>query len=333
MVSEQDLARRVGELGAQITRGLRRAAQPLLVGVLKGAFVFMSDLARAISIPVEFDFMAVSSYGSSTRTSGVVRIVKDLDLDLAGRHVLLVEDIVDSGLTLSYLRKNLLARNPASLGVCALLVRDELVIDESDLTYVGFRIAPAVGRGLRARRRGAVPQPPRRSLLHRRDGLNGTSTLSAVSPLVMGVLHLGGMIGSPDETVARGLELAAEGADIVDVTGALPDVKTDVAAWSARSRPGCGCRSTRRTPRSRRSPWARARPSSTTCPPSLWPIAAEAGAGWIAVHGAEPSIPRWRRESVVRGALVERASAALEGGVDEVWIDPGVGFGKSLARA
>ena len=96
--------------------------------------------------------MAVSSYGSSTQTSGVVRIVKDLDLDLAGRHVLLVEDIVDSGLTLSYLRKNLLARNPASLEVCALLVREELVIDESDLTYVGFRIAAewVVGYGLDA---------------------------------------------------------------------------------------------------------------------------------------------------------------------------------------
>jgi hypoxanthine phosphoribosyltransferase len=151
LVSEDDLARRVSELGAQITADYT-GLDPLLVGVLKGAFVFMSDLARAISIPVEFDFMAVSSYGSSTRTSGVVRIVKDLDLDLAGRHVLLVEDIVDSGLTLSYLRKNLLARNPASLGVCALLVRDELVIDESDLTYVGFRITPqwVVGYGLDA---------------------------------------------------------------------------------------------------------------------------------------------------------------------------------------
>jgi len=151
LVSEEDLARRVAQLGAQITTDYA-GRDPLLVGVLKGAFVFMSDLARAITIPVEFDFMAVSSYGSSTRTSGVVRIVKDLDLDLAGRHVLLVEDIVDSGLTLSYLRKNLLARNPASLAVCALLVRDELVIDESDLTYIGFRIPPqwVVGYGLDA---------------------------------------------------------------------------------------------------------------------------------------------------------------------------------------
>ncbi len=117
LVSEHDLARRVSELGAQITADYT-GRDPLLVGVLKGAFVFMSDLARAISIPVEFDFMAVSSYGSSTRTSGVVRIVKDLDLDLAGRHVLLVEDIVDSGLTLSYLRKNLLAATPPAWGLC-----------------------------------------------------------------------------------------------------------------------------------------------------------------------------------------------------------------------
>ena len=106
---------------------------PLLVGVLKGAFVFMSDISRAIDLPVEFDFMAVSSYGYSTRSSGVVRIVKDLDLDLADRHVLLVEDIVDSGLTLNFLRKNLLARNPASLEVCALLVREDFQFEEAAL--------------------------------------------------------------------------------------------------------------------------------------------------------------------------------------------------------
>ena len=148
LVSEQDLAQRVGELGAQITADYR-GRDPLLVGILKGAFVFMSDLARAISIPVEFDFMAVSSYGSSTRTSGVVRIVKDLDLDLAGRHVLLVEDIVDSGLTLSYLRKNLLSRNPASLEICALLLR-EGAADGASLKYVGFEIPHdfVIGYGL-----------------------------------------------------------------------------------------------------------------------------------------------------------------------------------------
>ncbi len=118
--------------------------------MLKGAFMFMSDLARAIDLPVEFDFMAVSSYGSATKTSGVVRIVKDLDLDLTDRDVLLVEDIVDSGLTLHYLRKNLLARGPASLEVCALIVKDGIQQVEPDLRYVGFRIPDefVVGYGL-----------------------------------------------------------------------------------------------------------------------------------------------------------------------------------------
>ena len=123
---------------------------PLLVGVLKGAFVFMADLARAIRLPVEIDFMAVSSYGASTRSSGVVRIVKDLDIDLAGRRVILVEDIVDSGLTLTYLRRNLLAREPASLDVCALFVRQGNQKTEEELRYVGFEIPPAfvLGYGL-----------------------------------------------------------------------------------------------------------------------------------------------------------------------------------------
>jgi hypoxanthine phosphoribosyltransferase len=120
------------------------------VGVLKGAFMFMSDLARSIDLPVEFDFMAVSSYGSATRTSGVVRILKDLDIDLGERHVLIVEDIVDSGLTLAYLRKNLRARGPASLEVCALLVKEGLQKGDPELRYVGFRIPPVfvVGYGL-----------------------------------------------------------------------------------------------------------------------------------------------------------------------------------------
>ena len=149
VVAEADLKARIRELGAEITRDYG-GRPPLLVGVLKGAFVFMSDLARAIELPVEFDFMAVSSYGSSTKTSGVVRIVKDLDIDLGGRHVLVVEDIIDSGLTLNYLRRNLLARGPASLEVCALLVRDGRQKDELDLRYVGFTIPPAfvIGYGL-----------------------------------------------------------------------------------------------------------------------------------------------------------------------------------------
>src|SRR5262249_34101081 len=111
VVSAEALQQRVQELGAQITADYAGKV-PLLVGVLKGAFMFMADLARAIALPVELDFMAVSSYGAATKTSGVVRIVKDLDADLTGREVLLVEDIVDSGLTLSYLRKGLLARQP-----------------------------------------------------------------------------------------------------------------------------------------------------------------------------------------------------------------------------
>ncbi len=149
IVSAEALASRIVELGATITADYAGRA-PLLVGVLKGAFLFMADLARRIDLPVEFDFMAVSSYGNATKSSGVVRIVKDLDLDLSGRHVIIVEDIIDSGLTLAYLRKNLLARNPATVEVCALLVRDGLQKTDLDLRYVGFEIPPAfvVGYGL-----------------------------------------------------------------------------------------------------------------------------------------------------------------------------------------
>ena len=149
VVTADELQARIEALGKEIAADYAGRA-PLLVGVLKGAFMFMADLARAIDLPVEFDFMAVSSYGSATKTSGVVRIVKDLDLDLTGRHVLLVEDIVDSGLTLSYVRKNLQARNPASLEVCALLVREGLQKHDPELRYVGFRIPPefVIGYGL-----------------------------------------------------------------------------------------------------------------------------------------------------------------------------------------
>ncbi len=149
LISEEDLQSRIRALGREITADYAGRA-PLLVGVLKGAFMFMSDLARAIDLPVEFDFMAVSSYGHSTRSSGVVRIVKDLDLDLADRDVIIVEDIIDSGLTLNYLRRNLLARNPASLEVCALLVRENHRMDGSILRYEGFRVPSdfLVGYGL-----------------------------------------------------------------------------------------------------------------------------------------------------------------------------------------
>ena len=149
VVSQEAIARRVADLGAQITEDYAGRA-PLLVGVLKGAFVFMSDLARAIDLPVEFDFMAVSSYGAATKTSGVVRIVKDLDLDLSDRDVIIVEDIIDSGLTLQYLRRNLMARGPASLEVCALLVREGQQKGDLGLKYVGFSIPPefVIGYGL-----------------------------------------------------------------------------------------------------------------------------------------------------------------------------------------
>ena len=147
VIPADDLAARVAELGARITADYA-GRQPLLVGVLKGAFVFMSDLARAIDLPVEIDFMAVSSYGSGTTSSGVVRIVKDLETDIEGRDVILVEDIVDSGLTLQYLTKVLGDRKPASLEICALLVREGA--SDGGAKYFGFPIPPdfVVGYGL-----------------------------------------------------------------------------------------------------------------------------------------------------------------------------------------
>lgn len=149
LISEDELQTRIRALGGEITADYE-GREPLLVGVLKGAFVFMADLARVIDLQIEFDFMAVASYGAATKTSGVVRIVKDLDLDLTGRDVLVVEDIVDSGLTLAYLKRNLLARHPATLEVCALLVKEGLQRDDLELKYVGFTIPPefVVGYGL-----------------------------------------------------------------------------------------------------------------------------------------------------------------------------------------
>ena len=149
LVDAARLAARVAELGAQITADYE-GDPPLLVAVLKGAMLFMSDLCRAIALPVDVDFMAVSSYGSATKTSGVVRIVKDLDSELDGRHVLVVEDIIDSGLTLNYLRRYLKARAPKSVEVCALLVKEGEQRVELDLRYVGFTIPPefVVGYGL-----------------------------------------------------------------------------------------------------------------------------------------------------------------------------------------
>ena len=149
LVDAERLAARVVELGAQITADYADEP-PLLVAVLKGAMLFMSDLCRAIALPVDVDFMAVSSYGSATKTSGVVRIVKDLDSELEGRHVLVVEDIIDSGLTLNYLRRYLHARDPKSVEICALLVKEGEQRVELDLKYIGFTIPPdfVVGYGL-----------------------------------------------------------------------------------------------------------------------------------------------------------------------------------------
>lgn len=154
LVTEAELQARIAELGAQITRDYA-GLKPLLVAVLKGAFIFMADLTREIDLPVEIDFMAVSSYGSSTRTSGVVRLVKDLDMDLTDRHVILVEDIVDSGLTLNYLRKNLMSRQPASVEVCSLFVRDQTDVEAVGIRYVGFQLPPdfVIGYGLDAAER------------------------------------------------------------------------------------------------------------------------------------------------------------------------------------
>ncbi len=149
VVGRDALLARVGEIGAAITRDYA-GRPPLLVGVLKGALNFMADLMRAIELPIEVDFMAVSSYGAATKTSGVVRIVKDLDVDLAGRDVIIIEDVVDSGLTLNYLRQYLGARHPVSLEVCALLLKEGEQRVTQPLKYVGFTIGPSfvVGYGL-----------------------------------------------------------------------------------------------------------------------------------------------------------------------------------------
>jgi hypoxanthine phosphoribosyltransferase len=149
LLSEAEIQATLQRLGEEITADYA-GRDVLLIGVLKGAFVVMADLARYIRLPVEFDFMAVASYGAATQTSGVVRILKDLDHDLEGRDVLLVEDIVDSGLTLNYLLKNLRGRRPASLEVCTLLKKAGIQRVQLDIRYVGFEIPPefVVGYGL-----------------------------------------------------------------------------------------------------------------------------------------------------------------------------------------
>lgn len=149
LITGEEIQEKIAQLAKQITDDYRDK-DLLLVGVLKGAFVFMSDLARQINLPIEFDFMAVSSYGSATKSSGVVRILKDLDYEITDRHVLLVEDIIDSGLTISYLLRYLEARRPASLEICSLFWKKGEQAVPLEVRYPGFEIPPVfvVGYGL-----------------------------------------------------------------------------------------------------------------------------------------------------------------------------------------
>lgn len=149
LISADAITDRVAELGKQILADCE-GQTPLLVGVLKGSVIFAADLMRAIEGPVEIDFMAVSSYGDATQSSGIVRIVKDLDAPVAGRHVVLIEDIIDSGLTMAYLVEHLAGQGPASLKTCSLLVREGRTAPEVTVDYVGFEIPPdfVIGYGL-----------------------------------------------------------------------------------------------------------------------------------------------------------------------------------------
>lgn len=150
LIDEETIRSRIAELGAQIADDYR-GRSPLFVGVLKGASVFLTDLVRHIDLPVEIDFISVSSYGSSTRTSGVVRMIQDLDQDITGRDVILVEDIVETGLTLRYLTRSLEARGPSSLKVCSFLARSSADVRAVSAEYVGFTIADdafVIGYGL-----------------------------------------------------------------------------------------------------------------------------------------------------------------------------------------
>ena len=149
LFSETEVANRIKELGEAITQDYT-GKEILMIGVLRGAVIFMADLARAIKLPVAIDFMAVSSYGSTTSSSGVVRILKDLDEDVENKHVLIVEDIIDSGLTLNYLMENLWSRKPASIKICTLLNKPDRRKVEVPIAYNGFTIPDyfVVGYGL-----------------------------------------------------------------------------------------------------------------------------------------------------------------------------------------
>ena len=149
LIEEEPLQARIAELGQEISRAYE-GRDLLLVGVLKGAVFFMADLMRRITVPCEIDFMAISSYGAATDSSGVVRILKDLDLNIEGRDVLVVEDIIDSGLTLNYLMGNLESRNPSSIEICALLTKPERREIDIHCRYIGFEIPNrfVIGYGL-----------------------------------------------------------------------------------------------------------------------------------------------------------------------------------------
>jgi len=149
MISEEEIAKRVKEMGKQLTEEYR-GKDLLIVGILKGCMLFLSDLVRAIDLPLTMDFMVVSSYGTATKSSGVVRIIKDLEKEIEGKDVLIVEDIVDTGLTLSYLIENLKTRNPKSVKVCSLLDKPDRRKAQVDIEYVGFTIPDefVVGYGL-----------------------------------------------------------------------------------------------------------------------------------------------------------------------------------------
>ncbi len=149
LIPSAEIQEKVCELGERITEDYR-GERPLLIGILRGAVVVLGDLMRNIDLPCEIDFMDISSYGSGTSSSGVVRILKDLEEDITGRHVLIVEDIIDTGLTLSYLRRSLLARRPASLEICALLTKPSRRRVELPVKYLGFEVPDefVVGYGL-----------------------------------------------------------------------------------------------------------------------------------------------------------------------------------------
>ena len=181
LLGEEQIQTRIAELGAQIGADYRELAvgedqDLLLITVLKGAVMFVTDLARAIPLPTQFEFMAVSSYGSSTSSSGVVRILKDLDRDINDRDVLIVEDVVDSGLTLSWLLRNLATRHPHSLRVCTLLRKPDAQRANVDIAYVGFDIPNEFVVGW-PRLRRALPRPA----LHRDPGPQGLRGLVAIA--------------------------------------------------------------------------------------------------------------------------------------------------------